>query len=86
MGHLEVTGPINGFFKIGPMNLCSFLWGFSQCQRRIHSCTQMMGYIEFSTNEYVLTYFYIDPPVPKTFPERVGTFLDSSRPLPPNKN
>ena len=34
------------------MNLYSFLRGFSQCQRRIHSSTQMMSYIDFSKSRF----------------------------------
>ena len=34
------------------MNLYSFLRGFSQCRRRIHSSTQMMCYIDFSKSRF----------------------------------
>ena len=34
------------------MNLYSFLRGFSQCQRRIHSSTQMMSYNDFSKSRF----------------------------------
>ena len=52
MGHLEVTGPKIDFSRFDPMNLYSFLRGFSQCRRRIHSSTQMMGYIDFSKSRF----------------------------------
>ena len=56
--HLEVTGQTIDFSRFYLMNLYSFLRGFSQCQRRIHSSTQMMSYIDSS--KYRFFDFFLD--------------------------
>ena len=64
------------------MNLYSFLRGFSQCRRRIHSSTQMMSYIDSS--KYRFFDFFLDwspgsknvPQACRDLPGRFATLPD----------